>query len=79
GEVAKNELPVTVTDAMPGQRSTTRHVPLGVVGAIVPWNFPVLLALWKIGPALLTGNTMVLKPSPFTPLATLRLAELLRD
>ena len=78
GEVAKTELPVTVTDAMPGQRSTTRHVPLGVVGAIVPWNFPVLLAIWKIGPALLTGNTLVLKPSPNTPLATLRLAELLR-
>jgi acyl-CoA reductase-like NAD-dependent aldehyde dehydrogenase len=78
GEIAKNELPVTVTDAMPGQRSTTRHVPLGVVGAIVPWNFPVLLAVWKIGPALLTGNTLVLKPSPNTPLATLRIAELLR-
>jgi len=78
GEVAKNELPVTVTDAMPGQRSTTRHLPLGVVGAIVPWNFPLLLAIWKIGPALLAGNTLVLKPSPNTPLTTLRLAELLR-
>jgi len=44
----------------------------------VPWNFPVLLAVWKIGPALLTGNTLVLKPSPNTPLATLRIAELLR-
>ncbi|MFM2372901.1 MAG: hypothetical protein RIS85_2623 [Pseudomonadota bacterium] len=63
---------------MPGQRSITRHVPLGVVGAIVPWNFPILLAIWKIGPALLAGNTMVLKPSPLTPLATLRLGELLR-
>lgn len=78
GVVADQELPKTVTDAMPGQRSITTHVPLGVVGAIVPWNFPVLLAIWKIGPALLTGNTLVLKPSPFTPLATLRLAELLQ-
>ena len=77
-ETARNALPVTVTDAMSGQRSTTRHVPLGVVGAIVPWNFPVLLAMWKVGPALLTGNTLVLKPSPFTPLTTLRIGELLR-
>ena len=78
GETARYELPITVTDAMPGQRSVTRHVPLGVVGAIVPWNFPILLAVWKIGPALLAGNTMVLKPSPMTPLTTLRLGELLR-
>lgn len=77
--VADNELPVTVSDAMPGLRSTTTHVPLGVVGAIVPWNFPVLLAIWKIGATLLTGNTLVLKPSPFTPLTALRLGELLRD
>lgn len=78
GETARYEFPVTVIDNMPGQRSVTRHVPLGVVGAIVPWNFPILLAIWKIGPALLSGNTMVLKPSPLTPLATLRLGELLR-
>ena len=79
GAVATRELPETVSDEMPGQRAITRHVPLGVVGAIVPWNFPVLLAIWKIGSALLTGNTMVLKPSPFTPLTSLRLGELLRD
>jgi len=53
--------------------------PLGVVAAITPWNFPVTLAAWKIAPALLAGNTMVLKPSPFTPLATLKVGELLRD
>jgi acyl-CoA reductase-like NAD-dependent aldehyde dehydrogenase len=52
--------------------------PLGVVAAITPWNFPLNLAFWKIAPALLAGNTMVLKPSPFTPLTTLRTAELLR-
>jgi acyl-CoA reductase-like NAD-dependent aldehyde dehydrogenase len=52
--------------------------PLGVVAAITPWNFPVTLASWKIAPALLAGNTMVLKPSPFTPLSSLRLGELLR-
>jgi acyl-CoA reductase-like NAD-dependent aldehyde dehydrogenase len=79
GTVADMDLPVTISDAMPGQRSVTRHVPLGVAGAIVPWNFPVLLAVWKIGAALLTGNTLVIKPSPNTPLTALRLGELLRE
>ena len=51
--------------------------PLGVVAAITPWNFPLVLASWKIAPALLAGNTMVLKPSPYTPLATLKVGELL--
>jgi acyl-CoA reductase-like NAD-dependent aldehyde dehydrogenase len=53
--------------------------PLGVVAAITPWNFPIVLASWKIAPALMAGNTMVLKPSPFTPLSTLKIGELLRD
>lgn len=78
GVVADQEIPETVCAAMPGQEIVTRHVPLGVVGGIVPWNFPILLAVWKIGPALLTGNTLVIKPSPYTPLATLRLGELVR-
>jgi acyl-CoA reductase-like NAD-dependent aldehyde dehydrogenase len=51
--------------------------PLGVVAAITPWNFPLILASWKIAPALLAGNTMVLKPSPYTPLTTLKLGEML--
>lgn len=53
--------------------------PLGVVAAITPWNFPLILAFWKIAPALLAGNTIVIKPSPFTPLTTLKVAELLQD
>jgi acyl-CoA reductase-like NAD-dependent aldehyde dehydrogenase len=53
--------------------------PVGVVAAITPWNFPLTLAFWKIAPALLAGNTLVLKPSPFTPLTTLKVVELLRD
>ena len=53
--------------------------PLGVVAAITPWNYPLLLSFWKIAPALLAGNTLVLKPSPFTPLSTLKIGELLRD
>jgi len=52
---------------------------IGVVAAITPWNFPVLLGFWKIAPALVAGNTLVLKPSPFTPLSTLKVVELLRD
>lgn len=51
--------------------------PLGVAAAITPWNAPLMLACWKLGPALRAGNTVVLKPSPFTPLSTLRMGELL--
>lgn len=53
--------------------------PYGVVGAIVPWNFPLLIAVWKLGPALAAGNTVVLKPSEETPLSTLKFAELVGD
>ncbi len=56
-----------------------RRVPIGVIAAITPWNVPIGLAIWKIVPALLAGNTMVLKPSPFTPVATARLGELVAD
>ena len=59
--------------------SRTRRVPVGVVGGIVPWNFPVMMAMQKIAPAMLSGCTIVLKPSPFTPLTTLRIAELIKD
>jgi acyl-CoA reductase-like NAD-dependent aldehyde dehydrogenase len=54
----------------------TFHEPLGVVGLIVPWNFPLNIASWKLGPALACGNTVVLKPAELTPLTALRLAEL---
>ncbi len=53
--------------------------PLGVVGSITPWNFPVMIAIWHIMPALRTGNTVVIKPSPLTPLSTLRLVEIMND
>ena len=52
------------------------HEPIGVVGQIVPWNFPVMFTSWKLGPALAAGNTVVLKPSEITPLSALRIAEL---
>lgn len=78
-EIATQSLPVHVAEDTPGRTVETRRVPLGVIGAITPWNFPVLLAVWKIAPALVAGNTMVVKPSPYTPLCTLKLGELLRD
>ncbi|OAN58543.1 aldehyde dehydrogenase family protein [Sphingomonas sp. TDK1] len=70
------DLPVTVNEDSAERYSETRHVPIGVVGAIAPWNFPMVLAMFKLGPALLAGNTVVLKPSPFTPLTTLKFGEL---
>ena len=62
----------------PGAVAQVR-LPLGVVAAITPWNYPVIQAAWKFAPALRAGNTVVLKPSPYTPIATLRLGELLQD
>jgi phenylacetaldehyde dehydrogenase len=65
----------------PGTRyqTMTRKEPVGVVGAIVPWNFPLLMAVWKIAPALAAGCTVVLKPAEETPLTALRLAELIQE
>lgn len=73
------DLPVTIAEDSADRRTEIRHVPLGVVGAIAPWNFPIILAMFKVAPALLAGNCVVLKPSPFTPLTTLKLGELLRE
>jgi acyl-CoA reductase-like NAD-dependent aldehyde dehydrogenase len=77
-EIATQSLETRLVEDGADRSVTTRRVPLGVIGAITPWNFPVLLAIWKIAPALVAGNTMVLKPSPYTPLCTLKLGELLR-
>lgn len=71
-EIAKQSLP----DEVVSDTVVTRFTPIGVVGGITPWNFPLLLAVWKIAPALVAGNTMVLKPSPYTPLCTLWFGEL---
>jgi gamma-glutamyl-gamma-aminobutyraldehyde dehydrogenase len=65
---------IPVTD--PGNVALVRRVPLGVVGAVVPWNYPLEMAIWKLGPALAAGNTVVLKPAEQSPLSSLRLAEL---
>jgi betaine-aldehyde dehydrogenase len=58
-----------------GYTSVIRREPVGVIGQIAPWNYPLMMAIWKIGPALAAGNTVVLKPAETTPLTTLRLAE----
>ena len=59
-----------------GYTSIIRREPVGVVGQITPWNYPLMMAIWKIGPALATGNTIVLKPAETTPITTIKLAEL---
>ncbi|MCA1800909.1 MAG: aldehyde dehydrogenase family protein, partial [Rhodothermaceae bacterium] len=61
--------------AFPGRKTRSK----GVAGQIIPWNFPLLMAAWKIAPALATGNTVVLKPAETTPITALKLAELIRD
>lgn len=61
------------------ERVVLRRVPVGVVAAITAWNYPQMLALWKIGPALVAGNPVIVKPSPYTPVSTLRLGELAQE
>ena len=78
-QTASLELPVELLADNGDSRIEVRRRPLGVVAAITPWNYPLLLAAWKVAPALLAGNTVVIKPSPFTPLATLGLGALLRE
>lgn len=72
-------LPVRVLQDNDQGRVELTRKPLGVVGSITPWNFPVMIAVWHILPALRTGNTVVVKPSPYTPLSTLRLVEIMNE
>jgi aminobutyraldehyde dehydrogenase len=64
---------------LPGHTSLIRRDPVGVVGSIAPWNYPLMMAAWKIAPAIAAGNTLVLKPSELTPLTLLKLAEALAE
>jgi len=73
------DLPLEVLKEDSSRKVVRQRRPLGVVAAITPWNFPLMLAVWKIAPALLAGNTVVIKPSPYTPLTTLKLGEILRS
>jgi 1-pyrroline dehydrogenase len=70
---------VAAGEYVKGHTSMIRRDPVGIIGSIAPWNYPLMMAGWKIGPALAAGNTVVFKPSEFTPLTTLRLAELAQD
>jgi len=74
---AEQQLPVKVLQDDENGRIEQHRVPIGVVGSITPWNWPLLIAIWHIVPAVRTGNTVVIKPSPYTPLGTLRLVELI--
>jgi len=76
---AAMDLPVEVLEDSEARLVEAHRSPLGVVAAIVPWNFPLVLLGFKLGPALIAGNTLVVKPAPTTPLSTLRLAELVKD
>lgn len=73
------DLPMNVIEDSDQRRVEEIRRPLGVVGAIIPWNFPLMIVAFKAPAALLAGNTMVIKPSPTTPLATLKLGEIIKD
>ena len=73
------EIPVEVLQDNDNGRVEMHRKPIGVVGSITPWNWPVMIAVWHIIPAIRTGNTVVNKPSPFTPLSTLRMIELMNE
>ncbi len=79
GYTAGLSLPMKVLQDNNEGRVELHRKPLGVVGSITPWNFPVMIAIWHIMPALRTGNTVVVKPSPLTPLSTLRLVQIMND
>jgi acyl-CoA reductase-like NAD-dependent aldehyde dehydrogenase len=74
-KIEGSTLPVSI----PNQFVYTLREPVGVVGLIIPWNFPLLMAAWKLAPALATGNTTILKPAEETPLSALRLGELIQE
>ena len=79
-KIEGNTIPLSVPYVPGGQfHAYTLREPIGVVGQIIPWNFPLLMAAWKLGPALATGNTVVLKPAEQTPLAALYLAEIMAE
>ena len=78
-EIAKMEIKDEKVEDTPEREVFVRYTPLGVCGAIVPWNFPIQLALGKVAPAIISGNTIIIKPSPFTPYCSLKLVELAQE
>ena len=78
-KIEGNTIPISAASKHVKYFAYTRREPVGVVGQIIPWNFPLLMAAWKLGPALATGCTVVLKPAEQTPLSALLLAELIAE
>ena len=76
---ARNMQGSAAGEYLAGHTSMIRRDPVGVIASIAPWNYPLMMAAWKLGPALAAGNTCVLKPSEMTPLTTLKLAELINE
>ena len=76
---ARNMQGSAAGEYLTGHTSMIRRDPVGVIASIAPWNYPLMMAAWKLGPALAAGNTCVLKPSEMTPLTTLKLAELINE
>lgn len=76
---AELEIPVEVVEDSENKRIEMHRKPIGVVGSILPWNWPLMIAVWHVMPALRAGNTVVVKPSPLTPFNTLRLVELMNE
>jgi len=72
-------LPDKVIQDDDNARIVQTRKPIGVVGSITPWNWPVMIAVWHVVPAIRAGNTVVIKPSPYTPLSTLRLVEIIKE
>lgn len=77
GFAAEQQLPVKILQDDEAARVEQHHVPVGVIGSITPWNWPLMIAIWHIAPAIRSGNTVVIKPSPYTTLSTLRMVEIL--
>lgn len=74
--MANLEVPEEVVEETTSKTTVVRYTPLGIVGAIVPWNFPLMLCTAKVAPAVLMGNVVIVKPSPFAPYCGLKLVEL---
>ena len=79
GFTASLSLPDKVLEDSEEKKVIMKREPLGVVGSITPWNWPLMIAIWHIVPGIRTGNAVVIKPSPFTPLSTLRMVELINE
>jgi len=79
GYTSSLSIPDKVIEDSDERNVVQTRVPLGVVGSITPWNWPLIIAIWHIVPGIRTGNTVVIKPSPFTPLSTLRMVELMNE